>query len=282
MKPILPLLAVLAGTLAACVGNPGRSSQSAAVPDTAKPEVMLVATFHLANNNRDMINLQIEDVMVPARQAEIGALVDNLARWRPTKIVLEWDRSDQAGLDERYRDYLAGDLELTANERDQIGLRLARQLGHERVYAADWNRSAPGDQADYDMFAWAQANGEGARLQAFVESGQARLDRQAETMRGQSIVDWYYDLNRPEERLADHRMYFEIASFGDNETNPGAAWVGSWYARNLRIFNNITGIALPQDRVLVLYGSGHIYLLDRFLRESGAAQLVDPLPYIRR
>ncbi len=241
---------------------------------------MLVGTFHLANNNRDLLNLPIEDVLAPNRQSEIDQLIESLANWQPTKIVLEWNRADQARLDQRYNDFLSGEFQLTANERDQIGLRLAKKLGLQRVYAVDWNENAPGDDAAYDFLSWAKSNGADDRLKAFLAEGQKRLDHQAEVMHHQSITEWYRDLNSPEARELDHRQYFEIATFGDNKENPGAAWVGAWYARNLRIFNNIRELSDPGDRVLVLYGAGHIYLLDRFLRESDAAASIDPLPYL--
>ena len=248
---------------------------------SSDPQIMFVSSYHLANNNRDLINLPIEDVLVPHRQEEIEQLVANLVRWKPTKIILEWPRSDEEGLNERYRAYLAGDLELSAKEQDQIGFRLAEALGHTEIYAVDWNESFPGEWADYDFLAWAEENGQGDRMTAFVREGQAKLDRKAETMRRQSIVDWYYDLNQPETREEDHRVYFELATFGDNDNNPGASWVGGWYGRNLRIFNNIREVVEPNDRVLVLYGSGHIYHLDRFVRESEFAKVVEPRPFIR-
>ena len=252
-------------------------------PETQEPaQVMLLGSFHLANNNRDLINLPIEDVLAPHRQAELAQLVENLARWKPTRIVLEWDRSNQNSLDQRYQQYLNGELELTANERDQIGMRLAKRLGHKKVYAVDWAEGAPGDQSDYDFLTWANENGEADRLTAFIENAQSELHRRAETMRNQSIMDWYHDLNDPEMAAANHRQYFEIATFGDNTANPGAAWVGGWYARNLRIFNNISDLIEPGERVLVLYGSGHIYHLDRFFRETEAAELIDPRRYLRK
>lgn len=278
MKKAWPI-AILAAAYLVVGCSSARLHRAQPVPG---PQVMLVSSFHLANNNRDLINLPIEDVLVPRRQEEIQQLVANLARWRPTRIVIEWDRSDQAGLDLRYEQYLRGDLELSANERDQIALRLARHLGHSKVYAADWNENFPGERAAYDFLAWAERSGESERLKAFVAAGQSKLDRQAQIMREQSIIDWYYDLNQPEVRAQDHRQYFRIATFGTNAENPGAAWVGGWYARNLRIFNNIREALGSGERVLVLYGSGHVFLLDRFFQESGAAHLVDPRPYIRR
>lgn len=282
LKRTLVFTTLMATSLAAACATLTNSTPSGSEEQNSRPQVMLVPSYHLNNNNRDLINLPIEDVLVPQRQAEIERLVDNLARWQPTKIVLEWDAADQEGLDRRYQQYLSGGLAITANERDQIGLRLAAKLGHKRVYAADWNESFPGDRSDYDFMAWAKENGEDERLQAFVEQGQARLDRQAEFMRSQSIVDWYYDLADPALRAREHADYFTIASFGDTDRNPGAAWVGGWYGRNLRIFNNIQDITQPTDRVLVLYGLGHAYLLERFWIESATAQMVDPRRIIRR
>ncbi|GAA0276801.1 hypothetical protein GCM10009127_16950 [Alteraurantiacibacter aestuarii] len=247
-----------------------------------EPQVMLLGTYHLASSNRDLINLPVEDVLVPERQQEIERLVDGLARWQPTRVAIEWERSDQAGLDRRYADYLAGDLDVSANERDQIAFRLARKLGFTKIYALDWNGQAPGDPAEYDFIDWAERNGQSDRFDAFVTNGQAQADQTASAMSAQTVGEWYYDLNGPAARLRQHEPYFEMAAIGSNDDNPGAAWVGTWYARNLRIFNNLRETLGPGERVFVLYGAGHVYLLEQFLRESGAAASVDPRPYIQR
>ena len=92
----------------------------------------------------------------------------------------------------------------------------------------------------------------------------------------QSIGTWLLQLNRPEALLANHRNYFDWARVGDEERQPGANWVGAWYARNLRIFNNLLRMSdRSQDRILVIYGQGHAYLLRQFATESGAFRLID-------
>lgn len=255
---------------------------AAAVVHAAPEEVMLLGTYHLANNNRDLVNLPIEDILAGKRQQEIERLVDGLARWHPTRIAVEWPHVSQAGLDQRYADYLAGRLKLSANERDQIAFRLAKKLHLNKVEAIDWNNEAPGAPADYDFIDWAHRHGKAYRFDLFTKEGQNEANRTASDMHGQTISQWYRALNDPRMRFKMHQPYFTIASFGSDEGNPGAAWVGAWYARNLRILNNLRELISPGERLFVLYGAGHTYLLSRFIEESDAAVLVDPRKFIPR
>ncbi|MGE0179289.1 MAG: DUF5694 domain-containing protein, partial [Sphingomonas sp.] len=65
--------------------------------------------------------------------------------------------------------------------------------------------------------------------------------------------------------------------------SPGAAWVGTWYSRNLRILNNLRALATrPGERIVAIYGAGHGYLLDQLARESGEFAVVDPLAHLPR
>jgi hypothetical protein len=152
--------------------GPAAASQSipaAADSLTVLAEVMVVGSNHLANSNRDMVNLPVEDVLTSRRQREIQDVVDGLAQWRPTRIAVEWPHDDETGLDRRYAEYRAGRLERTASELDQIALRLAKKLGLSKVHAVDWNHEGPGDPADYDFTEWARTNGDGHRLQNLIE-----------------------------------------------------------------------------------------------------------------
>src|SRR3546814_9808231 len=103
------------------------------------------------------------------------------------------------------------------------------------------------------------------------------LDATAARMRCTPIADWYRALNTPAARDRLNRIYYDYALIGDGETDPGAVWVGNWYTRNLRIFGHLVRLAKPDDRVLVLYGAGHGFLLDQDARQSGAFDVVDPL-----
>lgn len=67
-----------------------------------------------------------------------------------------------------------------------------------------------------------------------------------------------------------------------SEDNPlGADLVAAWYQRNLRIFANLLHQLDDDDeRVLVIYGSGHRALLDQFVRQHPKLSSVSPLDFL--
>jgi hypothetical protein len=102
----------------------------------ARPEILLLGTYHMANPGHDIHNMQADDVLSPRRQQEIAQLIETLKRFHPTKIAIEADAGSQRVARE-YSDYLAGKYTLSRNEIDQIGYRLAKELGHHTVYPVD-------------------------------------------------------------------------------------------------------------------------------------------------
>lgn len=239
-----------------------------------RPSLVVVGLSHFANPSGDVVNVKIDDVLVPTRQREIEAVVDALAAYKPTRVVVEYPADQQARLDRRYRDYRDGKYTLTRNEVDQLGLRLAAKLGLERVYAADWNDYPPGTEIDYDFEAWANQHGETARLERVFDKNRAK--QQEELLARSTIGGYLCQLNSPEALAKAAQVYFDAALFGDEKTNPGAVWVGNWYARNLRILANLVRIAAePDDRIVAIYGAGHKPLLDRYASDSLAFKVDD-------
>ena len=207
-----------------------------------KPTLMVLASAHFNNPGRDTINIDVDDVLTDKRQAEIESVVEQLMAFRPTHIAIEMSEAQQAGLDQRYEDYRAGRYELSRGEDDQLGLRLAARLGHDRVYGVDWNGNPPGDmEADYDWVSYAQANGHEAKLASITDP--ERASGFYVELQEQSIGTWLRQLNQPDALQASHQSYFDIAMIGDGDQLPGANWVGTWYARNLKIFSRLVKMA---------------------------------------
>jgi hypothetical protein len=238
------------------------------------PSLMVLGSAHFGNPGRDTNNIVVEDVLTDRRQQEIEALVQQLAEFRPTHIAVEISSSNQAALDKRYQDYRNGQYELTRNEADQLGLRLAAKLGHDHIYAVDWNGNPPGDyETNYDWFSYGQSHGHEVEIAAITDPKNAQI-LMPNLREDQTIGQWLRQLNTPAALQASHKAYFDIARIGDGEELIGANWVGTWYARNLKIYSRLLNLATkPDDRVLIIYGQGHAYLLQQFAREHGKFEL---------
>jgi hypothetical protein len=244
-------------------------------PLAQRPGLMVLGSAHLNNPSRDMHDPNVDDMLAPKRQHEIERLVDSLAQWKPTHIAVEWGHKNQAKLDQRYADYRAGKYKLTADEIDQIALRLAAKLNLPRVDAVDWNEDAPGKDDDYDWERGAKVGHEEARFNALRDP--KRDTEETAFVRGHSVASFLRHFNRPEVLAADNRLYYDFALLGDAQDNPGANWVGYWHARNLKILDNLIRLdAKPSDRVLLVIGAGHGYLINTYAADSHAFRVTRP------
>lgn len=248
----------------------------AAMAQEDRPQVMVLGTFHFTGGGSDYINSEVDDMMSPQRQAEIETLVEQLAAFNPTKIVVELTPEAEERFNATYQRYLAGEHELTVNERQQIGMRLAARLGHDRLYAADYQSGM-----DFDaMMGAAAENGQDQllgrlpQLQADIEALDAELNRPDVTVSERLRV-----YNTPE-FLQSHDVYLTLAQMGSIENPAGAVEMTNWWGRNLHIFAQIAQLSEPGDRILVIYGSGHKFLFDQFFQEATEFEWVDTLDYL--
>ncbi len=242
---------------------------------------MVLGTYHMANPGRDLINLEADDVLAPRRQREIEELVRRLEAFRPTKIAVEVDLQHQNEIDERYRAYREGRRRLDRSEVEQIGFRLAKALGHPRVYAVDWFRDEPADPETVDFLAFAREHGQQSLLDALFAEGERHIAKEKAILEQGTVSDLLRFINHPSALRKGHRAYFTIALIGEGDRYPGAEWVQSWYGRNLKIFVNLTRLVdSPDERILLVIGAGHVYLLQQFARESGFFRVESPLRYL--
>src|ERR1051325_3748805 len=120
-----------------------------------RPEILVLGAFHMANPGHDLANIQVDDVRSPPRQREMAELLAVLKKFNPTKIAIESDVTGSSRPKE-YENYLAGRHELTRNEIEQIGFRLAKELGHKKIYPVD----VDGDFPWMRVVNYAKANGQ--------------------------------------------------------------------------------------------------------------------------
>ena len=243
-----------------------------------RTRVLLLGSYHMSNPGLDRFNLEADDVLVAGRQREIQAVVDGLARFLPTKVAVEAPWGDTATV-RRYRDYVGGVRELRRSEEEQIGFRLASQLGLETIYPIDV-RMPLDDEALGPLIAANPRHG--ARLARLDETGRAAMELMGSWLATGTIGDMLYNMNRPDMLPYAHQPYIEVfVPIVEGDDYAGADMVAIWFQRNLRIFANLTRVAhSPNDRIFVVYGAGHVPLLRDFVTDHPDYCVEDPLPYL--
>lgn len=270
MSAFLPVMVV--GLLAVVSPLAGQQRRPAS-PDL-RAQVLVLGTYHMAGSG-DYLKTATDDVLSPTRQREIEALVDGLAAFRPTRIMVEAPLASDSALNTRYLRYVAGTYTLTANEIDQVGFRLAKRLGHAKVFAIDYTHNE--DVAS--VVGWAAQNGDTGFVN-FVQRFAAGMAATNDTLRRLTIMEHLRRLNAPEVDEAGEAAYLRMARVGVGSNFTGADVVVGRYARNLKIFAAMSRDLVPGDRVLVLYGASHGKALRDFVRGSPDLHLVEASTYL--
>ena len=257
-----------------------------------KPTIMILGSSHLANPGWDGVNPKIDDVLAPQRQAEIEQLVIQLKAFRPTKVALEIDSKRDAEISASYQSYLEGTYELKRGEGDQIGFRLAKQMGHPKVHCVDYFRDDPIIRQDIDerlvdYEAFAEANSQKRLLSDRSKADEKIMkDEDGRTWivreKYEPMIDMYIRINQDEGIRKNLRDYLRIARIGLQDEYIGANWVAhGWYPRNLKIFVNLTRITESEnERVLLIIGAGHLGFLKQIVEDSEVYNLESPLEYL--
>jgi hypothetical protein len=271
----------LIGAVACLAAIAGPAAAQEAAPLV---EVMILGTYHMGNPGNDLANMEADDVTRPRRQAEIAAVAEALATWRPTRVLVERQRPAPF-TDDLYPAFRLEDLATDRNEVVQIGFRLARMLGHEEVYGFD---EQPGEgEPEYFQFdrihSWASAHGRGALVDETMGFFRSMVEEEGRAQADLSIAEMLMVHNDPErDRLGQSRGYYAFLALGDADDQVGAEFNSYWYMRNAKMFAKVALIAEPGDRVLVLVGSGHRYWLTHFAQIAPGFVSVDPLPLLER
>jgi hypothetical protein len=245
----------------------------AAAPE-APVRVMVVGLFHMSNPGHDLHNLKADDVLAPARQAEIEAVNAALAKFKPTRVAVEWPADL---VKERYAKYLAGTLPPSRNEVVQLGFRLAKTAG-KPIDGID----VDGDFPYEDLDKYAKAHGQSALLDAqhaIVEEDMQKLQR---TLADRGISAALRLLNDPEKVKSDNGFYRTTLRIGSGSTQPGVNLLTAWYKRNFQICANLIQLSQPGDRIVVFYGSGHAFLLRQCAAETPGLELVEPNEFLSK
>ena len=234
-------------------------------------EVMILGTFHFA---------QVDDVDVlePARQRELDAILTSLETFGPARIAVEYPHAEAAELRRSYGEYRGrgADSLVSRNEISQIGFRLARRLGHDEVYAVDVPMNLWDDSIQVFDDRWPDSRG-GLRARWPV-----RHERDAWDRATAPLAETLLRLNR-DEIPGNSDMYGGFLPLVEEDVYAGALKLRPWYDRNLRIVQNLFRTAEPGDeRILLVIGAGHLRVLKQILEMTPQLCPVSATPYLER
>jgi hypothetical protein len=247
---------------------------------TQKTEVLTLGTFHFAFPNLDIKKVENKDqidVLEPEYQKEIEEIVKRISKFRPTIIAIERDPNLQSHVDSLYDKYLKGEYQLRRNEEEQIGFRLAKASGLKKLYCVDDGGT------HYDYINSVLEGKDSLEKQKFMNFFYKNPDSlylfyEKPIFKTKGVVAELRRLNNDRRVKGDLGNYLIGVFKYEMKENDffGPDFVtGWWFNRNLRIFRNIQKInAKPADRILIIYGAGHLNILNPLYECSPEYKLV--------
>jgi len=266
-------------------GSKGATNDNTKVKTT---QVLTLGSFHFDFPNLDVVQTAEEDridVLLPEYQKEIELIVEKLSVFQPTIVVIELRAEYQSIIDSLYNEYLSGNYSLARREAMQIGFRIAKSMGLQKLYCADeWGDFTENIISLLD-------NEESEEYLAFVKSFETNADLTKEFHREhifktKGILAELIQINDEEnikKDLGDYLIGIFKYEYAPHDFTGVDFQTGRWFNRNLRIFRNIQRIeADPSDRILVIFGSAHLNILNWLFDCSPEYTLVKTNDFLKK
>lgn len=231
-------------------------------------QVLTLGVFHFdrSRDGSDVVASNHIDITTDQNQMELDSLIQKLVLYNPSKIAVEWRPEYQNWMDSLYMEYIAGNYVLGKNEAFQIGFKLAKILGHEKVYCVDNNPPLPeslNEIDDWEAYAdslghlelWQSFDQENLRYNTYMDTIQKHLN----------VTDYLLLINSKENSIRNKQLWTTgLVNVGYLDKYVGADLLGRWYRRNARIYANSKNLVSPTttENLLIIYGGAHKWILD--------------------
>jgi len=241
-----------------------------------KPKLLIVGFYHFSNPKPDLVKADLDDHLSEFRQLEIAELNNRLAKFKPTKIAVEAPVGDTK-INDRFQLWANGKSSLTVNETQQVGFRLAKLMGHSKLYPIDYKQ-------DMDFAPTMKLAQEALPQKAkeFMETTKL-LQEIMVGLKDHSVLENVRFSNQSEADRIGNGIYLRLLAITQGDQHPGADLIAGWWKRNMVWISNLSTVATdPNDRVLVICGGGHASLLRSLLRDSIDFEVVDQTQYLKK
>lgn len=247
--------------------------------DRPPVQVLLLGTYHFDYPNLDAhktdTGLQV-DILSEKKQKEVRELVDVIERFKPTRIYIESQR--QSFHDSLYNEYLQGRYTLERNEIYQLGYRIGKEMNHPKLYAVDANSFVSENAKKYTWIdsLWKNQTLVDPARDKYWNNRYDQFYNISDTLEmSLSLLENFLLMAQPKvlKRMQGAYLTGGFNTLGTAGPDAISMW---WYNRNLRIFNNIlTTKPSPNDRILIIFGNGHIPILKHCFESSPEFEVVE-------
>lgn len=236
-------------------------------------KILLLGVFHFENPGLDVAKFKNADVLSEHRQQEVMQIVKRLKDFSPDKIFIEDTPENQYKTDSLLGQYKKGSYIPGVNEIDQLGLRLGKELNLRTLYAVDYRKSdfpfdslmrSAAETGQIDLINW---------IKSIIDSVQTSFNTALERS---TISQMLIRENTAETIKLHHDFYYGLLPAGMPGNHVGSYLVSEWWRRNMIIYENILKrLDGNENRILVIFGSGHTALLHQMMRYNPNIELVD-------
>ena len=242
-----------------------------------KAKVMIIGVFHFANPQADHVRTKQINVMTTENQIYLKQITKQISEFKPTVVLLEYNKKYQQQTQQEYTQYLQGKFTLKSNEIYQIGFRVAKNAGLKQVFLYDEQEVHWQSKPLFEYMAKHDAETQKS-FNAFITQITQNIENNQMT---KSLKELLLLSNSIEWDNLNKSLYFKTNHVGAGKNFEGADAAASWWHRNFRMYANIQQHAQPSERVLVIAGQGHTAIFKDFLKLDTQRQAVDVTQYIK-
>lgn len=253
--------------------------------------IMTLGTFHFkTDEGTNIIKVQDEN-----RQKELLELIKKISKFKPNKLCVELRPSEEEKYNKIFHEFL-DETELDLNKRlQEIGIKgadynitnsiderikfafdLAKYNNINHIHCIDyfdgWSQPLVFEKAKEDKEVYMKLE------ESYMKFANLYYSMFTEET---SIEKIYRIFNNKETNDFQHSTSFlPFNEIGIGSDSIGVDFVASWYKRNLHILSNLKSVSEDGDRILVLYGAGHLKLLRDFINDSLDLNYIEALDYL--
>lgn len=242
-----------------------------------KAQVLVVGTFHMDYPNLDVVKIsdaQKIDVLEEPKKTELTEVIHYIKTFKPTKIAIEAFPSWNAT--EKLRKYKENAYRNERDERFQIAMRLATELGLDTLYSIDAESFDPEiEKLDSIFYQRLVKDFDFESNDPYQKMYRDFYDYSNTVVTKMNMLDYFKYINSKEFHKVEYGGYlvgdFKLDNFRGADIL--SIW---WYNRNLRIFRNLHEISTgTNDKILVLFGNGHASILRQLIESSSEFEFIE-------